>query len=369
VPDGFEVPESALFARARKAYEISDRCFEDQFQVKGEGGSLSGAIEDIGGAPSLSVVGASEAAGKSGAFFFLTEDQSMIAKTCTAEDWDTLLQILPDYVAHLEKARQNAGTQSYDADLQMEQSASLGLAGNQLWTWSMTGFADSLLPRYLGLYAFNGPSTSGSSSHRKHRFVLMANVFAGARRIHCKYDLKGSTHGRRSNKKERQKKSPVLKDLDWLDAEIPANLMGPLRDLLLDALRADAAFLSAKGLIDYSLLVGIHKKDPDEKRPSDQLNKIVVTPRGVQSNRSSDSVSECSGKQHFRIEAEKVVCIEEADRVLYIGIVDVLTPYRCRKRLETFLLSDLRCGKDVSCQKPQKYADRFVNFLAKNVFP
>lgn len=349
VPDGFEAPEPDLFARARRAYDISEEDFR-----------AMGAVEDFRSEPTLSVVGASDAAGKSGAFFFLTEDQSLIAKTCTVEDWQTLLQILPDYVAHLEVAKEKA-------DARKRQCEEAGLLCEQ----TLNGFIDTLLPRFMGLYAFNAPNPSGASSKRRMRVVVMANVFAGARPIQCKYDLKGSTHGRKASKKERKKKSPVLKDLDWLDDEFDKDhfLSGTSRALLVDALREDANFLATKGLIDYSLLVGIHSRSgqssPGGKSRS---SKSGDTSRSSKLSLGTGSLSMAPRNSKIP-EKGKVVTVEESDRCLYIGIVDILTSYQCRKRAETFCLGDLRCGRDISCQPPRKYADRFFCFMDENVFP
>lgn len=317
-PKGFEAPQPELFARARKACDITE------YEYQGMVGYDADRPADV---VSMTVVGASDAAGKSGAFFYLTADQSILAKTCSVTDWNTLLQILPDYVAHLENAQQQ----------QMERSD----GGPQLWQWAQNGLIDTLLPRFLGLYAFTGPSISPGGKAKRICFVLMANVFAGSRQIHLKYDLKGSTHGRRSSEKERKKKSPVLKDLDWVDDASPGKVKGPSRKLLLDALKRDAKFLDEKGLIDYSLLVGIHDKSKARKGT---LSKT-------------------------RLEKGKIVSVEEEQRVLYLGIVDILTPYRCKKRLETFCLGTMFCGRDVSCQHPTKYARRFLNFMEDVVFP
>ena len=49
------------------------------------------------------------------------------------------------------------------------------------------------------------------------RFVVMNNLLPTAVKMHEKYDLKGSTYKRKASRKEKQKKSPTLKDLDFLE--------------------------------------------------------------------------------------------------------------------------------------------------------
>ena len=49
------------------------------------------------------------------------------------------------------------------------------------------------------------------------RFVVMNNLLPSSVQMHEKYDLKGSTYKRKASRKEKQKKSPTLKDLDFLE--------------------------------------------------------------------------------------------------------------------------------------------------------
>ena len=45
----------------------------------------------------------------------------------------------------------------------------------------------------------------------------MNNLLPSSIRMHEKYDLKGSTYKRKASKSERAKKSPTLKDLDFVN--------------------------------------------------------------------------------------------------------------------------------------------------------
>merc|ERR1719258_830696 len=63
-----------------------------------------------------------------------------------------------------------------------------------------------------------------------------------------------------------------------------------------------------------------------------------------------------------------VCTVRDQSRHCYIGIIDVLTPYRIKKRAETFLLGTIVCGRDISCQHPKVYAKRFFRFVDKQVF-
>lgn len=291
---GWEAPESDLFRRARIACGYAEARYYSVMALQGK-------------EPTLQCVGADEAPGKSASFFFLSPDQQMMAKSCTPEDWDTLLRLLPNYVEYVEAARNTA------SEAQRPEGSTL------------RGFAQTLLPRYLGMYALRvgegGPAIL---------VLVMANVFAGTMQIQRRYDLKGSTHGRKASVKEVKKKSPTFKDVDWMHQAEPLRVDHVTRATVLATLASDVDFLSRHGLMDYSMLVGVH-----DCVPKDRVH-----------------------------EAMHVVTLSDDRRCCYIGIVDVLTPYGRRKQLETFLCGKVLCGRDISCQHPKKYASRFLEFMS-----
>lgn len=91
------------------------------------------------------------------------------------------------------------------------------------------------------------------------RFIVMGNIFNADVPIHQKYDLKGSTHGRVTRDKAA---SLIWKDCD-LDVEL--NLTSDAWAARLERqIDADAAFLRAQRVMDYSLIMGIHYKSRDE---------------------------------------------------------------------------------------------------------
>ena len=76
--------------------------------------------------------------------------------------------------------------------------------------------------------------------------------------VHRKYDLKGSTVDREASDKERAKKDPTLKDLDFLNDGAKIKIGDEARGKLLETLTADVEFLTKNAIMDYSLLLGIH---------------------------------------------------------------------------------------------------------------
>jgi hypothetical protein len=203
------------------------------------------------------------------------------------------------------------------------------------------------------------PNVPAALRRKPLRFVCMTNAFAGQHEVHRRYDLKGSTTGRAASSKERAKASPVLKDLDWVSGrrtltcrtlhgkrtstvttELPPSLghkASSVEGGLLAILEADAAFLRAANLIDYSLLVGVHTKQPGEQY-------------GARAERSPG-----------------LHVVEEEHSVQYVSIVDILTTYTFIKRLETFFLSTMLGGRDISCQPPERYAARFLAFVQATI--
>jgi len=287
--------------------------------------------------PNLALIGGEDAAGKSGSFFFLSPDQQLIAKSCTREDWRQLIRILPDYTEFVEAARSRATAKtasdrengiSKEAHLRTScQRYSVKDAHNGF----VRGFTETLLPRFLGLYKLN----VGDKKSEPVRVLVMANVFGGAMSIDRRYDLKGSTHGRKASRKEVAKRAPTFKDIDWVAVEPSLGLKAENRLMLIETIRLDLGFLAKQGLMDYSLLVGVHNIEQD-----------------------AESV----------YEAMNVICLRDDTRHCYLGIIDVLTPYGCKKHAETFFMGTLVCGRDISCQHPKVYAKRFFRFVDKQVF-
>eukprot|EP00879_Flechtneria_rotunda_P014779 GHRR01015443.1.p1 GENE.GHRR01015443.1~~GHRR01015443.1.p1 ORF type:complete len:930 (+),score=427.73 GHRR01015443.1:117-2906(+) len=97
-------------------------------------------------------------------------------------------------------------------------------------------------------------------SHMQVRFVVMANIFVTDLQIHRRYDIKGSTDGRTVGPEAMTKAADgdstvIFKDLD-VDTRIV--LQQPAYDKLIAQLTADADLLRTVGVMDYSLLLGVH---------------------------------------------------------------------------------------------------------------
>ena len=57
---------------------------------------------------------------------------------------------------------------------------------------------------------------------------------------------------------------------------------------------------------------------------------------------------------------------EDGKELYYIGIIDILTFYNTKKRVEHCVKSIIY-GDDISCVPPRKYAQRFARYMEKSI--
>ncbi len=158
---------------------------------------------------------------KSGQFFFYSHDGKYMLKTQTKEENRFMKCILPHYYRYL--------------------------AENP----------HSFLCRILGMHR-----VKMYQFRRKVHFVIMTSVFDTPEKIHTIYDLKGSLVGREATPKEKEN-GAALKDNDLLERTGTGEKLhlGVKKELFLAQIDKDAKFLASLGIMDYSLLLGIHFRD------------------------------------------------------------------------------------------------------------
>ncbi|CAG7850063.1 Phosphatidylinositol 4-phosphate 5-kinase its3; AltName: Full=1-phosphatidylinositol 4-phosphate kinase; AltName: Full=Diphosphoinositide kinase; AltName: Full=PIP5K; AltName: Full=PtdIns(4)P-5-kinase [Serendipita indica DSM 11827] len=155
--------------------------------------------------------------GKSGSFFYYSRDYRFIIKTIRAIEHKWLRRVLKDYYRHV---KDNPHT---------------------------------LISRFYGLHRVKLPRG------KKIHFVIMNNLFPAHRDIHETYDLKGSTVGRHlPASKLEDNPGAVMKDMNWIERGRVLEFGPYKRALLTEQLRRDVEFLKSIGVMDYSLLVGLH---------------------------------------------------------------------------------------------------------------
>ena len=204
------------FMAIRDAFGIDEPSFVASLGIRQVLGNL--LMGDLCGLSSM----VSE--GKSGELFFFSHDARYLVKTISTQESRKLETMLPAYIEHI------------------------------------CANPDTVLARYLALFdiTFHG---------KKRCLVVMASAFNTRLQVHERFDLKGSTHGRTCGALRGQP-NVVHKDLDLITMGKSLHLPKDVAMMLLHVLAEDVAFLRDQGVIDYSLLLGIHNMEHGEEQAS-----------------------------------------------------------------------------------------------------
>lgn len=356
-----------VFQRIRSSFGIQQ---DDYLRSVGPEQLLGNMV--LGNLSSLSELSSE---GKSGAFFYYTADGKYMMKTVSPKEKELLKRMLKTYYDHIMK---NSST---------------------------------LIVRFLGLHClrikkYRRGAKSLLQHDRKLHFVVMGNMFNTPFQIHRKYDLKGSTVGRFTADRANHDPSVALKDLDFTQAGEAIQVGKELKEKLLQQIHCDSAFLRDNNVIDYSLLLGIHdinaslaagnsgnslgaglrSEDPeatdtnsdrgmDPPTAEERLEELRAQFHAAQLRAtvsgSSTSVGTVLGRLGTSVLGE--VPLHQRDlggllsldkqRLYFFGIIDILTPYDTRKRLEHHLKALRHDRRGVSCCPPVFYSERFNDFL------
>lgn len=287
--------------------------------------------------------------GKSGSFFYYSRDYRFIIKTVHHSEHKQLRKILKEYYKHV---KENPNT---------------------------------LVSQFYGLHRVKMPHSI--NGRRKIHFIVMNNLFPPHRDIHLKYDLKGSTWGRITKYKEGEDLSnKTLKDLNWLERHDRLKFGPNKRKLFFDQLESDVKFLKNINVMDYSLLLGVHdvkqrntfdlpqKLSVFDPKSADPYELIHTNPRYI--DRVNDLPSNVfPGRMKYvfyghdggiRATNENN---EPLSEIYYLGIIDCLTSYSLKKRLETFWRVLGHSRSSISAVPAAEYGNRFLNFIKKGTGP
>ncbi|WJX53790.1 Phosphatidylinositol 4-phosphate 5-kinase 2 [Trifolium repens] len=274
--------------------------------------------------------------GKSGSIFYLTQDDRFIIKTVKKSEVKVLIRMLPSYYQHVCK------------------------------------YKNSLVTAFLGAHCVK------PVGGQKIRFIVMGNVFCSEYRIHKRFDLKGSSHGRITDKpREEIDETTTLKDLDL---DLAFRLEQSWFQELKWQLDRDCEFLEAEGIMDYSLLIGLHFRDDysvDEMESSPcgmqsagkrdmHAGDDMHIPRGplirLGMNMPARAVRVCSGSSNSSTPSSESSS-EISDVILYFGIIDILQDYDISKRIEHAYKSLQVDSTSISAVDPKLYSKRFRDFI------
>ena len=302
--------------------------------------------------------------GKSGSFFYFSRDYKYIIKTIHHNEAKQLRRILPQYLEHVQNN------------------------------------PDTLLSQFYGLHRVK------TSYGRKVHFLVMNNLFPPHKDIHRTFDLKGSTIGRDYNE-DTWAKNPkgTLKDLNWLRRQQRLELGPTKKAAFISQMDKDVAFLQRQNLMDYSLLLGIHDLDrgnedklrdktlrvfqPGGEKAADDTPQLARTPSKLEASKRAkelrqlvkqerpvpvaetmDKMPEDDSRKGFYFYAEDggMRASDEndkpADDIYYFGIIDILTKYNWKKKLEHAWKGWKESEEPkISPIPPVRYGDRFVRFM------
>ncbi|XP_061374396.1 phosphatidylinositol 4-phosphate 5-kinase 2-like [Gastrolobium bilobum] len=283
--------------------------------------------------------------GKSGSFFYLTQDNRFIIKTLKKSEVKVLIRMLRSYYQHVSQ------------------------------------YKNSMVTKFLGLHCVK------PIGGQKTRFVVMDNVFSSEYRIHKRFDLKGSSHKRTTDKPQEEiDETTTLKDLDL---SFVFRLEKSRFQELKWQIDRDCEFLEAEGIMDYSFLIGLHFRDDyslDEIKSSP--NELCSGKRVMQNDEMQDMKRKPIGREprlgtNMPAKAERVCKAgldqhtstgssnstpsesngEISDVILYFGIIDILQDYDISKKLEHAYKSLQVDSTSISAVDPKLYSKRFRDFI------
>jgi|688.fasta_scaffold492704_2 1-phosphatidylinositol-4-phosphate 5-kinase len=162
--------------------------------------------------------------GKSGSFFYYTQDGRFVLKTIPRHEFKFMKKILPNYHDFLTQTN-----------------------------------PESFISRVYGIHKVIFYRKGGKLS-KKIYFCIMNNVFHTSLKIDLRYDLKGSTYGRNTITDKggvMVDRTIALKDCDFLDKHDSIKVGKESRERILDITKKDSDFFRDNNIIDYSMLIGV----------------------------------------------------------------------------------------------------------------
>ncbi|KAH9612051.1 hypothetical protein KSS87_013857 [Heliosperma pusillum] len=291
--------------------------------------------------------------GKSGSLFYLTQDDKFMIKTVKKSEVKVLLRMLPSYYQHVYK------------------------------------YENSLVTKFYGVHCVK---PAGGS---KTRFIVMGNLFCSEYRIHRRFDLKGSRHGRTIEKADCEiDETTTLKDLDL---DFVFRLQKNCHQELIKQVERDCEFLEAERIMDYSLLIGVHFRNSTN---GDKMGLSSFAMHGEKASFRNELLESklqdldyaFDGREssirlgtNMPARAERLARRSDFDQyiaggyddlipsgnseiyevVLFCGIIDILQDYDMSKRLEHAYKSLQVDPTSISAVDPKSYSRRFREFMGR----
>ncbi|XP_057549109.1 phosphatidylinositol 4-phosphate 5-kinase 4-like [Amaranthus tricolor] len=285
--------------------------------------------------------------GKSGSFFYLSSDDRYMIKTMKKSEVKVLIRMLSAYYKHVR------------------------------------AFENTLVTKFFGLHCVKLTGTI----QKKVRFIIMGNLFCTEHTIHRRFDLKGSSLGRSTDKPEEElDASTILKDLDL---NFIFRLQKSWFQEFSRQVDRDCEFLEQERIMDYSLLVGLHFREAS--KAGDLIPSGARTPTGDDIESDQPRLSKVDMDQlidpawwaSVRLGINMPAQVERAvkkmdgetsilepigefyDVVMFFGIIDILQDYDISKKLEHAYKAMQYDATSISAVDPKLYSKRFRDFIFK----
>jgi len=268
---------------------------------------------------------------------FLTDDKLFWVKTMVREEVEVMHNIMPMYHEYIVESH-----------------------------------TETFLPQYLAMYRT-------TIDTKEYYYLVLRNIFSPAKKIHKKYDLKGSQIDREAKDTDREHENTTFKDNDFTQDNVKISIGADAKSAFLGKLSKDVNFLSSLNIMDYSLLVGIH--DCEKVDSSDNEEEIDAEDGFETGEDSGDGLEDTDNLQPKFLRAESncsdshvlaydpeffaIQSNHEIKReIYYLGIIDVLSYYGTTKKAAHAAKTVKHgAGAEISTVKPQLYGTRFKEFI------
>eukprot|EP01029_Cantina_marsupialis_P027568 TRINITY_DN773027_c0_g1_i1.p1 TRINITY_DN773027_c0_g1~~TRINITY_DN773027_c0_g1_i1.p1 ORF type:complete len:988 (+),score=213.65 TRINITY_DN773027_c0_g1_i1:127-3090(+) len=310
--------------------------------------------------------------GASGAFLYFSEDQRYIVKTMSKEDMDSLLELAPAYSKYL------------------------------------CNNPHSIIAKFFSAHSIK-------MYRRWMHFVVMENVLLTPQTLHERYDLKGSWVNRSHKKPCKGEKAkckycseryivgcsknhncsqrpslPHEPEVILKDNDLQQHLhLNPTKcRYIIQQAERDTEFLQSQGILDYSLLLGIHRErwhmeggfmvrsrsNPSStinvNTSSEGLDKVPYRQDSRRGRWTHNLPKSSTGPLHRRDEGGVDAMVVEGPSRYYFGIIDILQHWTFSKKMERFFKTVFRCQNKngISAVKPEEYQERFMENIFMTYF-
>ncbi|KAL4437588.1 hypothetical protein ABPG74_017826 [Tetrahymena malaccensis] len=245
----------------------------------------------------------------------------------------------------------------------------------------ITSQPNSLLMRIYGLYKLqtrkdNTSNKRNSSSfadqpntkNQKQEqledvyFIVCQNIFNTNLSINHRFEIKGSTKGRKAEKKNTPRPDQTLprKDKDWINSNIKIRVDLKQKQQILDQLQSDSQFLSENKIFNYCALIGVHSFEKYEDANQYEMYNSNYSSQ-MQANQNQNEPSQ-------QAQESTLSKIQSIDRkqVFFLGIINIFTEYTASKKIIAAIKNSILGGQQ-STVDPQTYSNRFLSFFQQNV--